>query len=371
MRSKVLEAVNLKFVVLLALAVAALLLPPELLADNWLQTAAQGVVMAVAVVGFNLLFSAGQLSLGHAFFMGLGGFTYAYCASNGTPTLGGLGLPPLIALVIAVLVAGLAGLAFSPISSRLGGLSLAAASLGLVFLGNHVFLNAAFQTGGAAGRPVEEFAIGGLKVSTLTDLWYFTVVVALAAFWFAHHIAQSRIGLGLNAIRDGELFASAMGVRVQRYKAQAFLVSSMYAGLAGAMLALVVGVLVPDTFDLLLSLNILMMSILGGAAYVVGGGVVGALVFVALPELLSQYAQVLPFVQTDQLAGGLTPGDAANYIYGGAIILIIILWPNGLVGLFMRLASLVQRRLKPPLPTGAADETTVTTRSHRVKPSAR
>ena len=366
MRSKALEAVNVRIVVLLALAMAALLLPPELLPADWLQIAAQGVVLAVAVAGYNLLFSAGQLSLGHAFFMGLGGFTYAYCASDGTRTLGGLGLPPLLALVIAVLVAGLAGLAFSPISSRLGGLAMAAASLGLVFLGEHIFLNARSFTGGPAGRPAEEFAIGGFTVSTLTDIWYFTMVVALAAFWFAQHLSKSRVGLGLNAIRDGELFASAMGVRVRWYKSQAFLVSSMYAGLAGAMLALVVGVLVPETFGLFLSLNILMISILGGSAYVVGGAVVGALIFVALPELLTRYAYLLPFVQTDQLAGGLTPADAANYIYGGAIVLIIILWPDGLVALFTRLASLVQSRLKP-LRTEPAAETTDTTTNHQVK----
>jgi branched-chain amino acid transport system permease protein len=343
----------------LALAVAAVLLPPELFTASWIQILAQGVVLSVAVVGYNLLFSAGQLSLGHAFFIGLGGFSYAFFAGESTDTLGGLGLPPLLALILAVLVAGAAGLAFTPISSRLGGLGLGAASLALVFLGTHIFSNAKSFTGGAFGRAAEPFAFLGFEVSGLRQVWYFTVVVALGAYWFGGHLAKSRVGLGLNAIRDGELFASAMGVRVRRYKVQAFVVSAMYAGLAGAMLATVAGVLVPETFGLVLSLNILMMSVLGGSAYVVAGAVVGALIFQLLPEILTRNSQLLPFVSTDPLAGGLTPADAANYIYGAAIVAILILWPNGVVALFTRLAAnLRRRRARPPAgPTSGTTDT--------------
>jgi branched-chain amino acid transport system permease protein len=340
----------------LVVAVAAVLLPPELFTASWLQVIAQGIVFSVAVVGYNLLFSAGQLSLGHAFFMGLGGFSYAYFAGDSTSTLGGLSLPPVVALILAILVAGAAGLAFSPISSRLGGLGLGAASLGLVFLGLHLFFNAQSLTGGSSGRQVAPFEILGYEMVGLRRIWYFTIVVALIAYWIGSHLAKSRVGLGLNAIRDGELFASAMGVRVRRYKVQAFVVSAMYGGLAGAMLAIVVGVLVPDTFGLFLSLNILMMSVLGGSAYVVAGAVVGALIFQLLPEILTRNSQYLPFVSTDPLGGGLSPGDAANYIYGAAIILIIILWPNGLVALFTKLATNRRRKQAWP-PVGAAQTT--------------
>ncbi len=350
------------------LAVAAVLLPPQLFTASWLQVVAQGVVMSVAVVGYNLLFSAGQLSLGHAFFMGVGGFSYAFFAGSSTSTLGGLGLPPLLALVLAVLVAGAAGLAFTPISSRLGGLGLGAASLGLVFLGTHIFLNVRPFTGGAAGRQVEPFAILGYEVVGLRRIWYFTMVVALLAYWVGAHLAKSRVGLGLNAIRDGELFASAMGVRVQRYKVQAFFVSAMFGGLAGAMLAMVVGVLVPETFGLFLSLNILMMSVLGGSAYVVAGAVVGALIFQLLPEILTRNSQFLPFVSTDPLGGGLTPGDAANYIYGAAIVAIIILWPNGVVAFFTRLAATRRRKQSGPPAEPIAQTTGATTDDVVTKP---
>lgn len=323
----------------LAPAVAVLALAmPWLIDTTWLFVATSGVVMAVTIAGFNLLFGAGQLSLGHAFFMAVGGFGYCYFSGEETSSLDGLGLHPVVAVLLALVASALAGLAFGPVTSRLGGLSLAAASLGLVFLGEHLLDNLTSVSGGASGRIVTPLAVGDWELTQPRDIWYFVVVVAAIALSFAHNVAKSRVGLGLNAIRDGELFAEAMGVSPRRLKTQAFVISSVYAGLSGVLLALVSGVLVPGTFGFTLSLNVVMLAVLGGAGFWVLGALLGGALYVALPEVLDRYGSLLPFVSDSNLGPGIAPATLASYLYGVAIILIMIFQPLGLAGLVAKLS---------------------------------
>ena len=132
-----------------AVVLAAL---PLYLESFWLQTGLFAMAAIVAAIGLTLLVGiAGQLSLGHAFFVAIGAYGYAYLAGQetaGTDGPSGLGLPPLVALVGAVALAGLAGALFSPISGRVRGIYLGLASLGLVFLGQHILQNATAITGG-------------------------------------------------------------------------------------------------------------------------------------------------------------------------------------------------------------------------------
>jgi branched-chain amino acid transport system permease protein len=228
---------------------------------------------------------------------------------------------------------GLIGLAFSPLTSRLGGLSLAAASLGLVFLADHLFGVATRVTGGAAGRPVPPIGIGDMEIYEVNSLWYFLCIVAGASFIFAALLARSRVGRALYAIRDGELFAPAMGVEVRRFKAQAFFVSSVYAGLSGIMIGLIAGSIVAESFTLVLSLNILMMAILGGVNYIVAGALAGSAVFVLIPEVLRRYADAFPFLAAEGSASGLSASEATSYLFGAAIVLVLILRPDGLMSL--------------------------------------
>lgn len=318
--------------VVVGLAVLCLAFGPFFL-GTWLTAAMLLLAYAVGVTGFNILLAAGQLSLGHAAFMGLGAFIYAYLAGEPLARTDGLSLPPVLAAIIALVAVGLIGLAFSPLTSRLGGLSLAAASLGLVFLADHLFGVASRITGGAAGRPVAPIGIGGLQITEQRSLWYLLAVVALAAFVFAALLARSRVGRALYAIRDGELFAPAMGVEVRRFKAQAFFVSSIYAGLSGIMIGLIAGSLVAEAFTLTLSLNILMMAILGGANYLVSGALAGSAIFVLLPEVLRRYSGSFPFLSPEGATGGLTASEATSYAFGIAIIATLIFRPDGLMSL--------------------------------------
>jgi branched-chain amino acid transport system permease protein len=129
--------------------------------------------------------------------------------------------------------------------------------------------------------------------------------------------------------------ASVMGVNVQAYKARIFMVSSMYAGLSGVLYALSIGSIAPESFGLFVSIQYLAMIVLGGLGSV-GGAVLGAAFVTALPLVFQRYADAVPFV-TGAGGGGLAAGEAARYLYGLVIVLVVLFAPEGLAGLARRL----------------------------------
>ncbi|HZE50273.1 MAG TPA: branched-chain amino acid ABC transporter permease, partial [Jatrophihabitantaceae bacterium] len=236
----------------------------------WLQVGLFVFAAAIGAIGLNLLTgSTGQLSLAHAFFLAVGAYGYSYFSGTSTNIGGGIivhgaGLPPFLALVLAVLLAGAAGLLFSPIASRLRGIYLGVASLALVFICQHLLLNAKSVTGGFYGRSAPPFSLFGFSFTDANPpltvlnvefgqrerLWYLGLVLLVLAYLFARNVLRSRPGRALQTIRDSEVAAAVMGVNVRRYKAGAFVLSSMYAGLAGVLIALAFQRPVPDYFDL-------------------------------------------------------------------------------------------------------------------------
>ena len=246
----------MRTLVLLALFVVLIALPLYI-DEFWLRTGFAVSAAIVGAIGLNLLVgTSGQLSLAHSFFLAVGATTYTFLAGSsggfGITKSVGLGWPPLLAACVAVLAAGLAGLIFSPIAARLRGIYLGVASLALVFIGQHVLNRWTSVTGGFNGRAVPPFSLFGFQF-TSTDpqlyvfnvpfgqaerLWYLGLVVALGAYLVARNILRSRPGRALQTLRDSEVAASVMGVNVQGYKARIFMVSSMYAGLAGVLYAL-------------------------------------------------------------------------------------------------------------------------------------
>jgi branched-chain amino acid transport system permease protein len=351
---------------LLGLVVVALALP-LVLQDFWLQLGLFVMATAIGAVGLTLLVgTAGQLSLGHAAFAAIGAYVYVWATSESTDTLAGAGLPAVVGLVLAVAAAALVGLVFSPVASRLRGIYLGLATLGLVFVVRHLLLNLDSWTGGFNGRSVEPFTIGGFSFSNkspdylavagvefegLHRLWYLFLVLTLLACWLAGNLRTSRIGRAWANVRDSETAAAAMGIAVARHKATAFIVSSGYAGLAGALLALAYGRLSPDVFTLTVSVDFLVMIVLGGLGSV-GGAVVGALFVTALPLVLTQYSSVLPFLASPG-SGGLDPATAARLLYGVAIIAVLLFLRGGLAGAFRRL----RRRGRGVSVSGAPDDT--------------
>jgi branched-chain amino acid transport system permease protein len=315
----------------------------------WLQVGLFAFAAMVAALGLNLLFGeAGQLSLAHSFFVAVGAYSYTFFASEtrevGVSSQAGWGLPPLLAVVLAVLAAGVAGLLFSPIAARVRGIYLGVASLGLVFLGQHVLFNAEALTGGFNGRDVPPLTAFGFSIADdAGDLWYVGLVVVVACSWFYRNVRASRAGRALHAVRDGEVAASVMGVNVMRAKGSAFLVSSMLAGLGGVLLALAFRHIVPETFGVLLAVEYLAMIVIGGVGSP-NGTLAGALFVSALPVVLQRYSDALPFLAESPAGGGITSGIAARYCYGAAIVVLLLVEPGGLAALGRR----IRRRLAAP-----------------------
>lgn len=357
---------RLSTVIVVVLLLVLLALPLYVTAF-WLQLGLFVFAAAIGAIGLNLLTGVtGQLSLAHAFFLAVGAYGYSYFAGSDTGIGGGvvvhgMGLDPLLAMVLAVLLAGFAGLLFSPIASRLRGIYLGVASLALVFIGQHLLQNAKSFTGGFYGRNAEPFSLFGFSFTNDNPplqvlgveygqrerLWYLGLGLLVLAYVFARNLLRGRPGRALQTVRDSEVAASVMGVNVRRYKAAAFVVSSMYAGLAGVLIALAFQRPVPDYFGLTLSITYLAMIVIGGLGSI-GGSVVGAAFVTSLPLVLTHYANSLTFLAQPG-ESGVGPAEFSNFVYGAAVILVILLAPGGL-------ASLVHGRMSRPHARGGRAE---------------
>ncbi|WP_396703269.1 branched-chain amino acid ABC transporter permease [Microbispora sp. H10836] len=330
---------------------AAAVAVPFYLEGFWLQAGLFAMSAAIGAIGINLLTGAtGQLSLGHAFFLAAGAYSYVYLSSD-------LGLPTPLAAVAAVAVAGVCGGLFSPIAGRLKGAYLGIATLALIFVGQHVLFNAEPVTGGFNGRPVPpmelfgfvfadtpELVVLNVPFGSLERLWFLGIALLAGAAAFARGVLRGRPGLAMNTIRDHEIAAGVMGVPVARYRAGVFVLSSMYGGLAGVLVALVFQQVVPDYFGMLLSLDYLAMIVIGGLGSV-AGAVAGAAFVSLLPQLLTRYSDALPLV-AEPGSGGVSPAEAARILYGAAVVAVVLFLPGGLAGLATRLGRVRLKELK-------------------------
>jgi branched-chain amino acid transport system permease protein len=213
-------------------AIVALLIVPYFFEGFWLQTGLFAMAAAIAAIGLTLLVGVtGQLSLAHAFFVAIGAYGYCYLAGDKPdPALAsqsnGLALPTWLAMLGAIALAGLAGALFSPIAGRLRGIYLGLASLGLVFIGQHILFNATDVTGGFNGRDAAPFSLLGFSFSdsnpadfsvlgvpygALERLWYLGLLLVAVSWWYARNLVRSRPGRAMQQVRDSEVAAAVMG----------------------------------------------------------------------------------------------------------------------------------------------------------------
>jgi branched-chain amino acid transport system permease protein len=361
---------------LLALAMVVVLLwVPLYFEAFWLQTGLFAMSAAIGAIGLQLLVGVtGQLSLAHAFFLAVGAYGYCFLAGGDQPAAlhapSGLGLPTWLAMAGAVVFAGALGALLSPIAGRLHGIYLGLASIGLVFIGQHILFNAKGVTGGFNGRDAEPFSLFGFTFSNshpdnfavlgvpyggLERLWYLGLLLVLVSWWYARNVTRARPGRALLTIRDSPVAAAVMGVNVSVYRGAAFTVSAMYAGLAGVLLALAFGRIVPDSFGFLLSIDFLVMIVVGGLGSI-GGALAGALLVSALPQIFDHYSGSLPLLG-DPGGGGLQPAEAARFLYGAAVVAVLIFAPGGLSSLGRRLVGR-RRTASPLLRTDSSKEST-------------
>jgi branched-chain amino acid transport system permease protein len=328
---------------LVAVALLALALPFQL-GTSALTTATFVVIAAIGATGLNVLTGyAGQISLGHAFFIAVGAYTGAKLGEDA-------GWSAALWIPAAGVVAGVCGALVGPVALRLRGLYLAIVTLGLVFIGQHVFFNAESLTGGPQGRtfppvvigpfdfsPGQVLQLGPLQIDH-NGLYYFLALALLsAATAFAWNVRRSRSGRAMVAVREREIAAAVMGVDVRRVKIAAFTASAFLAGVSGALFASYLSFAQPGEWSLLLSIEFIAAVIVGGMG-TVAGPILGSAVVFALPTVLER----LPFLP-EAGAGGVSVGDLSSIAYGLLIVVFLVLEPRGLVGLAERAGPL--RRL--------------------------
>jgi branched-chain amino acid transport system permease protein len=333
------------------LLIAAVLVLPFALERDMVSLVSTVFVFAIGGIGLNLLTGyAGQVSLGHAFFLGLGAYTAAVLGGEQDGDVIGLGLDMAIWLPLAGLVPAAVGVAVAPLAARVRGLYLAILTLGLVFIGEHFFKEADSITGGAGvGRaPAEPVFLGvdlfanreilGVRVDRFTVFYFACFVIFLVLAFAARNLTRSRFGRAFAAVRDRDIAAEVMGVPLLRTKTLAFGVSSFYAGIAGALLSIIIGRITPENWNLFLSIDFLAVVFIGGVA-TISGSILGAVFVVMLPKLVEELSVYVP------IAGGVGSGapftvfQLQTLIFGLLIVLFLVLEPRGLYGLWIRIRN--------------------------------
>jgi branched-chain amino acid transport system permease protein len=280
-------------------------------------------INAIVVIGLALLFGhAGQVSLGHAAFVGIGAYTCAICTVT-------LEWPWLLGLAAAGALSAFGGLLLALPSLRLKGHYLAMATLGFGELMTLAFREAEPVTGGVNGFGGIPFpALGPFEIDTAASLYWLVWAVAGLALFALVNVTSLRPGRAMRALHGSELGAQACGVDIVGVKVRTFVVSALLAGLAGALYASVVGFISPSVFTLAASVTFLAMAVLGGTRSF--SGPIAAAVLLTLlkdvdaliPGIPRETAQTLQTYQED--------------IYGLAIVLVVIFAPGGLARLWRR-----------------------------------
>ena len=248
------------------------------------------VVNAVVAIGLNLLSGyTHQLSFGHAGFLAIGAYTAALLATHAPA------VPVVVSLVAAGVVTAAVGLAFGVPCLRLHGLYLTMATLAFGVVITEAILNLDGLTRGADGLRVPPARLGPWTLGGDTSRYYLVVSVAALMTAAAINLTRTRTGRAFLAVRDSEIAAEASGVPVARYKTIAFGLSAFYTGVAGGLFAFVVGFLSPDAFDVFLSVDFVVMIIVGGLGSV-PGSVVGAAIVTVLNDSLAGFQNYRPLI---------------------------------------------------------------------------
>lgn len=269
-------------------------------------------VNAVVAIGLNLLSGyTNQLSFGHAGFLAIGAYVAALL------TLRVPGLPVPLTLLAAGLATALVGLALGIPCLRLEGLYLAMATLAFGFVVTEAITNLDWLTRGNDGLRVPLARLGPWTLATDAARYYLAVAVAAAMILAALNVAATRTGRAFLAIRTSEIAAQASGINAAAYKTIAFVLSAFYTGVAGGLFAFVVGFLSPDAFDVFLSVDFLVMIILGGLGSVLGS-VAGAAIVTVLNDSLAGFQAFRPL------------------IFGAIMIICMLFMPGGLAAMARR-----------------------------------
>ncbi|WP_127553619.1 branched-chain amino acid ABC transporter permease [Actinoplanes sp. OR16] len=299
---------------------AALLLPvllvPLLLPSRHLATFVLLTLAAAVTVGVSLLMGyAGQISLGQASFYAIGAYTAGLLAVHG--------VPPVLGLLVAPLVAGLAAAVIGFPLLRLRGHHLAFATLAVQLILLSLLAQATWAGGAIGLQGIPRFSIGGFTLRQDLGYAYLALLVLGVALLVSRNVVSSRAGRGLRAAASSEVAAAASGVPVGGYRLVVFALSAAFAGLAGGVYAFYLGYLAPGSFPVLLSIEYVVMAVVGGLG-TIAGPVVGAVLIVGL-------VQVLNTLGTQPGMPDYAPGVLSYAVYAILLIVCVLYLPRGVV----------------------------------------
>jgi len=280
------------------------------------------MIFAIAVLGLNILTGYnGQISLGHGAFYAAGAYTAAILMHH-------YGVPYWATLPPAALIGFMLGVLFGLPALRFEGPYLALVTLAMAVAMPQLLKYFEAWTGGQQGiNLVKPLPPAWLGIDRDRWLYFLVLVVLLLAIRVAANILKGRTGRALVAIRDHPIAAAAMGIPTARYKTLAFGISTLFTGVAGALSAIVIGYVAPESFGLFLSLSFLVGSAIGGIA-TIGGAIVGAFFIEFVPNLANDVSDAAPWA-----------------LYGLAMLLFMYVMPRGVVGSLQTGLAWMMRRL--------------------------
>ncbi len=281
----------------------------------------------IAAVGLNILTGfTGQISLGHAAFAGVGGYTSAILMTR-------LDFSFWLALPCAGLMAAAFGLVIGIPSLRVKGLYLCIATLAAQFILEFFFIHWESMTQGVRGINVPSPSLGSFTFNTEKRFYFLTLAITVLAVGYARNLVRSRVGRAFVAIRDRDLAAEIMGISLFRYKLTAFAISSFYAGIAGALWVSFMRIVTPEHFPFHLSIQYLAMVIVGGMGSVIGS-IFGAVFMIMVPELLNVASGILSEINP-RLGHLFIP--MKEVVFGTLIVIFLIFEPRGLAEIWRRI----------------------------------
>ncbi|OUL99210.1 branched-chain amino acid ABC transporter permease [Variovorax sp. JS1663] len=306
---------------------AGLIAAPWLLPEYWL--AQLTFVLIYGIVGLGLMLLAGftgQFSIGHAAFLGTGAYTQAVLANAGVPF-------PL-ALAAAAALSAAVGVVVGLPALRVKGIYLGIATLAFGFIVEEVFARWERVTGGNSGLHVKAPTLFGLEIGSSENFYIVCLLIAVLCTFAILNLLRSPTGRAFVAIRDSEISAQSMGIHLARYKTMSFAISAALAGLGGALYAHKLSFISPDQFNILQSIDLLLMVVIGGLGSV-HGAFLGAIFLIAMPQLIALGKDWLP------AAIGQAPG-LQGLVYGLVLIGFVLFEPLGLYGRWLKVRTYLQ-----------------------------
>lgn len=309
-------------VVWYGLLLAFLVLVPHALSEFYVGEMSFVLIYSIAGVGLMLLTGyTGLVSLGHAAFLGIGAYANAILLSRGVPFV--------LSLPLAGLISAAAGVAIGIPTLRMSGLYLAIATLSFGSIVVLVGEKWHSLTGGFDGLPVPTPSILGIAIEGPTGIYYLALAVLVLVLLMAMNMLRTPLGRALVAIRDSEISAQSMGINLAFYKTVSFAISAGLTGLAGALFGHYVRHLAPDSFGILLSIQLVTIVFIGGLGSL-HGAIFGAVFVALLPQAIALVRDDLPF------GLGRLPGLEPS-LFGLILVLVIMFEPTGIHGRWLKL----------------------------------